>query len=75
VLEWYGGALLDGVYPTSRWRPGEYLRTLLYVPIPAGQPPSKGRVKVNLYDSSGRPLANEPGVSVIGLSIGAGPRP
>jgi 4-amino-4-deoxy-L-arabinose transferase-like glycosyltransferase len=75
VLEWNGGALLSGVYPTSRWRPGEYLRTLLYLPIPAGQPPSRGRVRVNLYDASGRALANEPGVSVIGLTIEARPRP
>jgi 4-amino-4-deoxy-L-arabinose transferase-like glycosyltransferase len=75
VLEWRGGALLAGGYPTSRWRPGEYLRTLLYVPIPADQGPSKGRVRVNLYDSTGRPLANEPGISVVGLTIGAAPQP
>jgi hypothetical protein len=75
VLEWRGGALLAGGYPTNRWRPGEYLRTVLYVPIPADQAPSKGRVRVNLYDAAGRPLANEPGVSVVGLAIRAGPQP
>lgn len=69
ILEWRE-VLLAGVYPTGRWRPGEYVRSYIYVPIPAASPPSKGRVKVNLYDASGRALGEEPGISVLGLAIG-----
>lgn len=70
VMEWRE-VLLKDVYPTSRWRPGEYLRSHIYVPIPADRPYSKGRVRVNLYDAAGQPLSQEPGISVIGLAIGS----
>lgn len=68
ILEWRG-VLLEGAYPTSQWRPGDYVRTNLYVPIPAHLPSSKGRVRLNVVDASGRPLATDPGISVIGLAI------
>lgn len=70
VYEWRT-TILEGVYPTSRWRVGEYLRSDLYVPLPAGLLPSKGRVRVNVYDAAGKPLGTEPGISVVGLAVGA----
>jgi 4-amino-4-deoxy-L-arabinose transferase-like glycosyltransferase len=42
-------------YPTSRWRPGERLRSQLDLPIPADAPGGPARLRIQFVDAAGQP--------------------
>ena len=71
VYEWRS-VLLEGVYPTSRWQPGEYVRTNPVRADPGRPALQQGtRARESLRRRRPSPWRTEPGISVIGLAIGS----
>ncbi|MBI3979284.1 MAG: glycosyltransferase family 39 protein [Chloroflexi bacterium] len=47
---------VDGLYPTSRWSPGELIRDLVPLSLPAAAPPGRYWLRLTVIDSQGRIL-------------------
>ncbi|MEW6232840.1 MAG: glycosyltransferase family 39 protein [Chloroflexota bacterium] len=61
--------LLKDEYPTSRWRPGELLRTYHDLPIPVDAKPDKGLLQLTLLDDDLKGLVPGRTPNVLGWEI------
>lgn len=60
--------LLRNIYPTSRWRAGDYVRTVHDFKIPDDAPRGKAVVRVSLTQD-GKPLGRADGAPIAGIEI------
>lgn len=61
--------LLGGVYPTSQWRVGDYVRSVHELTIPSEAPHGKAVVKVALLDKDNKPVGRTDGAPIAGIEI------
>lgn len=63
-------SLLGGVYPTSQWRVGDYVRSVHDLSIPADAPRGKAVIRVALFNKDGKPVGRADGVPIAGIEVG-----
>lgn len=61
--------LLKGIYPTKQWRPGDYVRSVQDLAIPADAPRGKALVRVALLTPDDKPVGRADGAPVAGIEI------
>lgn len=61
--------LLGGIYPTSQWRAGEYLRSVHDFVIPEDAPRGTAQVRLAVVDGSGKPVGRADGAPIAGIEI------
>jgi hypothetical protein len=61
--------LLAPEYPTSKWRAGEYLRSVHDLMIPPDAPRGKAVVRLFLLDAQSKPVGRADGVPIAGIDI------
>lgn len=61
--------LLGGIYPTSQWRAGEYVRSVHDFVFPEDAPRGTAQVRLAVVDASGKPVGRQDGAPIAGIEI------
>lgn len=61
--------LLKGVYPTSQWRAGDYVRSVHDFAIPQDAPRGKAQVRVAVVGADGTSVGRAEGAPIAGIEI------
>lgn len=61
--------LLKGIYPTSKWRAGDYIRSVHDLAIPADAPRGKALVRISIVTPDGKPVGRADGAPIAGIEI------
>ncbi|MCC7161677.1 MAG: glycosyltransferase family 39 protein [Anaerolineae bacterium] len=61
--------LLEGVYPTSQWRAGEYVRSVHDFAVPEDAPRARAQIRLTVVGQDGKTVGRADGVPIAGIEI------